>query len=256
MATFEAYLPKMLPRPWRGPIGRRYHRAIGKRMDAIIALLREAAHLKLPGLAAADALPHIAAERSLPRGPAETEVAHRARLRDAWNLWKGDDTPVTGEGGGGASHLGMLKELQTAGIPTGTTGNGVVIVQQNGWYAQLDGSGNLVLGDLMDCVNRIDLTGAINARPGWQFDHRNNFYSAFGLVFGEPATIDAGVLNAVVEKWRPAHMLYIGAWIIETGLLLDWPTGRTLDTDPDLGGNTITFIPGAGEDHKRIGYTP
>jgi hypothetical protein len=256
MATFEAYLPKMLPRPWRGPIGRRYHRAIGKRMDAIIALLREAAHLKFPGLAAADALPYIAAERGLPRGPAETELAHRARLGDAWDLWKGDDTPVTGKGGGGGSHYGMLKELKTAGIPTGTSGNGVVVVQQNGRYAQLDGSDNLVLGDLMDCVNRIDLTGAINARPGWTFEPRNNFYSVFGLVFPEPAPIDAGVLNAVVEKWRPGHMIYAGAWIIEVGLTLGWPTGRTLGTDPDLGGNTVTFIPGAAAEHTLIGYTP
>jgi hypothetical protein len=256
MATYESYLPKAVPRPWRGPWGRRYFRAIGKRMDVIVETFRQAGFLKLPALAVPDALPFIAAERSLPRGPAETENAHRLRLADAWNLWKGDDTPITGKGGGGGSHLGMLKELKTAGIPTGTTGNGVVIVQQNGTYAQLDGSDDLVLGDIMDCVNRIELTGAINARPGWTFDHRNNFYSAFGLVFPEPATIDAGVLNAVVEKWRPAHMLYIGAWIIETGLLLGWPTGRTIGTDPDLGGNDMTFIPGAGEDHKRIGYTP
>jgi hypothetical protein len=257
MATFEAYLPKMLPGWLRRTRGRKYMRAVGRRMDGVVQSLRDAGVIKFPALAPVDALPFIAYERGLPRGAGETELAHRTRLANAWELWEGDNTPVTGEGGGGGSPLGMLRELKTAGIPTGTTGNGVVLVQQNGRYAQLDSGDNLVLGDLMDCQNRHDLTGVINPRPGWTFEPRNNFYAEFGLVFPEPAVIDAAVLNAVVEKWRPQHMLYIGAWIIETGVLLGWPpSGRQLDTEPALGGNLLTFIPGAGAENLLIGYEP
>jgi hypothetical protein len=102
----------------------------------------------------------------------------------------------------------------------------------------------------------MDLTGAINVRPGWGFDGRDNFYSVFGIVFPAPDVFEASLLNAAVEQWRPSKALYIGAWMIDTGTLLGWPpTGRTLGTEPVLGGNDITFIPGSSRDDLRIGYS-
>lgn len=254
---FEEYLPRTLP-PWlRGPWGQAFHAAVGKRMDVITERYRQAIFARYPLLAAANddtaALEQIGRDRQLPRGPGESNEAYGERLFLAPEIWAGDNTPTTGVGGGAGSHLGMLNAIQTAGIPTGPTG--ATIVQQNGRYAQLDAGGALVLGDLMDCVNRQTLDGSTLTRPGWTFDGRDNFYSVFGIVFPAPATFDAALLNAAVEQWKPSKALYIGAWIIETGALLGWPTtGRTLGTEPALGGNVATFVPGARGDDKRIGY--
>lgn len=255
---FEDYLPKTMP-PWlRNTWGRRYHTAVGKQMDAVAERYRQALFVSLPGYAASigdtAALDLIGIDRSLPRGPGESNDDYAPRLVGAWDAWAGDDTPGTGVGGGAGSHLGMLNAIATAGMPTGPAG--ATIVQQNGRWAQLDGDGLLVLGDLMDCVNRMDLTGAVNPRPGWTFEGRPNFYSEFGIVFPETATIDATALNIAVEQWRPSKALYIGAWVITTGdLTLGWPTGRTLGTEPNLGGNVVTFYPGATRDDLRIGYS-
>lgn len=255
---FEDYLPKTMP-PWlRGPVGKAFHAAVGKQMDTVADRYRQALFVSFPRYAAAVgddyALELSGVDRQLPRGPGEAAADYADRLRGAWEAWGGDDTPGTGVGGGAASHLGMLNAIATAGMPTGPTG--ATIVQQNGRWAQLDNDGLLVLGDLMDCVNRMDLTGAVNPRPGWTFEGRPNFYSEFGIVFPETAVIDATALNMAVKQWRPSKALYIGAWVIQTGsLTLGWPTGRTLGTDPVLGGNVVTFIPGPTGDHVRIGYS-
>jgi broad specificity phosphatase PhoE len=254
---FEEYLPKTLP-PWlRGPWGTKFHASVGKRMDVIVERYRQAGFTRLPLLAAAngddEALAEIGHDRQLPRGPGESAEAYGDRLWRAWEAWAGDNTPGTGVGGGAGSHLGMLNAIAAAGMPTGPTG--ATIVQQNGRWAQLDVGGNLVLGTLMDCVNRMDLTDTVNPRPGWTFEGRPNFYSAFGIVFPEPATIDTAALNGAVAKWKPSKALYIGAWVIgAASQTLGWPTGRTLGTEPNLGGNTVTFYPGATRDDLRIGY--
>lgn len=253
---YAEHLPKTLPGPLQGPNGKKYFRAVGRRMDSLVQLFREAVLARLPNTAPSDALPEIGQERGLPKGSGESNAAWSARLVDAWDAWGGDDSV----GGGGGSHFGMLKQIALLGLPTGTTG--VTIVQQNGRYSQLDGSGNLVIGTLMNCVNRMDLTGVVNSRAGWTFEGRDNFYSEFGIVFPadvgalRAGTATAAKLNEVVEKWRPAKALYVGCWVIQTGRTLGWPTGRTCGTDPNLGGNTIYFIPGSRGDHTRIGYSP
>jgi hypothetical protein len=257
-------LPRRVP-PWFGEDGRLMMEAAGERLDAVAQLLRDALAARLPEKAPADALPYIGQDRQLPQGPAESNSAYATRLRNAWEIWGGDNTPLTGKGGGAGSNLGILNALKAAGYPTGATG--ATIVQQvgrvsgpnpekNRGYAQLDGSGNLVLGALMTCVNRQDLTGAVNPRPGWTFNQLDNFWSVFGLVFPTTTTVNAAEINAIVKKWRPAKALFIGTWVITAGRLLGWPTGRTLGTDPNLGGNTRTFYPGPDGEDTLGGYYP
>jgi len=254
---FEEYLPKTLP-PWlRKQWGQAFHAAVGRRMDVITERHRQAVFARLPVYAAANgdaaALEEIGHDRGLPRGPFESDAAYGDRLFGAWDAWAGDNTPVTGVGGGAGSPLGMLNAIKAAGIPTGP--GGATIVQQSGRYAQLDAGGALVLGTLMDCLNRQTLDGGTLTRPGWTFDGRDNFYSVFGIVFPDPAVFEASLLNGAVQKWRPSKALYVGAWIIQSGALLGWPlVGRTLGTEPALGGNVATFVPGASGDDKRIGY--
>lgn len=265
---YAEWFPSILP-PWLPRNGRAYARAVGARMDKVLQLYRDAVLSRFPKYAPADALPLIGKERSLPRGPAETEAAYRLRLDGAWDAWGGDQTPVTGKGGGGGTPLGLLKAIKAMGLPTGSSG--ATIVTHNDTllaesYYQLDGSGNLVSGRLMDCVNRPDLTLAIPATKlkGWSFRFDNeHFWSAFGIVFPadvptlRSGTQDAARLNLMAEQWRNGNELYLGAWVIETGSLLGWPAGsRTCGTEPNLGGNVRHFIPPGNGEHTQIGYTP
>jgi hypothetical protein len=254
--SYEEYLTGIFPPPLRDVWGTAYGASIGRQMDAIVERYKEATHAKLPQFAPSAGLDLIGEERRLPRGPGEADEAHAARLLDAWDIWGGDNTPLTGVGGGAASHLGMLRALEAAGIPVGP--DGATIVQQNGRYAQLDAGGNLFLGTLLDAVHRTDKTGALNPRPGWTFDGRDNFYSIFGLVFSVGFAVNAGVLNGVVERWRPSKALYCGAWILTGGALLGWPAdpSRTLVTEPALGSSSMTFVPPSWGDDKVIGYSP
>lgn len=248
------FLPRIIPPPMRGPWGQRFGEAVGGRMDAIAQRFREAVFARFPRLAASDALDAIGRDRLLPRGSGEADDAYAARLENAWALWGGDNTPLSGKGGGAGAHLGMLLAIKTAGIATGP--NGATIVQQNGRYAQLDANGELVLGTLMNCVNRVNLLGAIESRAGWTFDGRDNFYSVFGIVFPQNTLVVAARLNEAVEKWKPSKALYAGAWVLQSGSLLGWPAGgRTLGTEPVLGGNVALYIyPPRGHD-ELLGYS-
>jgi hypothetical protein len=165
---------------------------------------------------------------------------------------------VTGTGGGAASPLGLLRQLKIAGIPMGTVG-GAVIVQQNGSSFHLDNLGGLVVGDLMTCVNRQDLTGALNPRKGWTFDGRDNFYSVFGIVFGQATVpVDGGLLNSIVRQWKPSKAIYIGAVILDFGSrTLGWPAdpSRVLSAEPSLGTNTATYLPPPDGEETLVGFT-
>lgn len=256
---YEEDLPRRLPPPWRDTFGAAFARAVGRRMDSIVQLFREAVFARLPGLASSGSLPHIAEERLIDRGPTETDADFALRLRAAWDAWEGDHTPFTGKGGGAGSHRSMLLAMQGIGLPMGPTG--AHIVQQNGLSAYLDASQNVVVGTLMNCVNRTNLLGAIDPRPGWGFDGRDNFYSIFGIVFPSnvaalrAGTDTAAALGRVVDRWRPSKALYMGAWVIESGRTLGWPaTGRTLGTEPALGGNVVHFVPGPRRHDIELGY--
>ena len=263
---YEEWLPSILP-PWLNTNGRAFARGVGARMDKIVQLYRDAVLSRFPKFAPEDALGYIGKERGLPRGPAESASAYALRLAAAWTAWQGDQTPVTGKGGGGGTPLGLLNAIKAAGLPTGSTGATIVTTNgtgNTGSYFQLDGSGNLVKGDLMANVNRSNLTGAIpGTLEGWTFRHdTDHFWSIFGIVFPadvptlRAGTADASRLNAAAEQWRQGNELYVGAWVIESGRLLGWPAGRrTSGTEPVLGGNVRHFIPPANGEHTQIGYS-
>jgi hypothetical protein len=248
--AYKDYLPSIAP-PWlQGPIGKKFWQSVGQVMDAHRARITDGTKARFPGYAATDSLDAIGADRQLPRALGESDEDYAARLEAAWTTW--GEHPE--EGGGAGSHLALLRQLAAHGFVMGATGT--TIVQQNGRYSQLDGSGDLVLGTLMECVNRMDLTGAVPGdTPGWTFDGRPDFYSMFGILFPDNQGFELPLLNRLVEKWKPAKALYIGAWRIVTGTLLGWPpTGRTLGTEPNLGGNSMLYhLPASGD--NRIGYS-
>jgi hypothetical protein len=242
-------LPRRLPPPF-GASGRALAAAFGQRLDTLVDLFREAVHARLPGLCPADALPLIGTERSLPQAVGETDADYATRLKGAWDIWAGDNTPVTGTGGGGGSPLGLLNALKAAGFPTGATG--ATIVYQNGRYAQLDAGGEVVLGTLMVCANRVNLLGAVQARPGWTFNTNDNFHSIFGILFPVATTVVAGTINSIVVKWRPGKALFVGTWVLTSGRLWGWPPNGTWGSGN--WGGTVTFHPGPNGEPGLVGY--
>lgn len=257
---FRTWFPSIAPPPMRGKWGKRYFEAIGELLDETSSRIRQGVLARFPGkmlrapgeaeaVAPDDALARIGGERQLPRGPGETSAAYAERLLDAWKLWAGDDTPITGKGGPAGSHRALLLQLKFAGFPTGATG--ATIVQYNGRYAQLDGSDNLVLGDLQVCHNRLDLTGVLNPLPGWTFDSQDRHWASFGIVFGAdvvglddtPGNAKKATLNALAMKWRPSSMWYRGAWVHAVGGGYGWPAvGNTWGDGSNWGGDTVRFI--------------
>jgi hypothetical protein len=258
---FSDYLPKLAGQaaPWLAQtVGYPYWQKIGLLFDSVRDRIVQGVKVRWAGFAPTDALDEIGRDRQLPRSSGEGDVAYAVRLVKAWTTWGGDNTPLTGTGGGAGSHLALLNALALLGLPTGTTG--ATIVQQNGRYAQLV-AGVLTYGTLMNCINRQDLTGAVPGNlKGWTFEGRDQFYSEFGIVFpADVAALTVGSVlasqvNAVARKWKPGKAIYVGCWVIATGRTLGWPTGRTLGTDPNLGGNVIRYIP--PPEGNRIGYSP
>lgn len=259
--AYRDWFPSILPAWFRRTWGGRYAGEIGGRYDEIVNHIRQGVLARYPGairrepggakaIAPTDALDRIGQERRLPRYPSESDSAYSARLEDAYTAWAGDDTPVTGDGAPAGAHFALLKQLSAAGFPTGSTG--ATIVQWNGWYAQLDGSGNLVFGasnTLMGCLSRVNKVGVRDNHPGWMFDSADKHWSSFGLVFpADVVSLTSGstqhaVLNQIANTWRPAIALYRGCWILVAGKMLGWPlTSNTLGTVGNLGGATVRYL--------------
>lgn len=254
--AYEDHAPLIVPGWLRGLWGKRYFTGIGKRMDALVQSFRDAVLARLPGtvnganIAPGKALDLIGEERGLPRATAEADPAYADRLEGAWDAWQGDNVPLTGVGGGGGSHLGMLKQLSIAGFPMGTTG--ATIIQHNGVYAQLV-AGLLVKGSGPVLVNRKDLTGAVpGTLVGFTLDARDQFYSKFAITFPvdvptlRAGSTDAARLNAIVNKWKPAGATFVGAFVIAVGSGWEWPTAQLWNDGTTWDSDTVYFIPPTG----------
>ncbi len=265
---YTNWLPKQLPGGFSRTQFIALMKSTGQLLDAQEDLLRQAVLAGFPtkgaldlinfpanpqyALAPSDALDAIGSDRGLPRAAVETpadnggtnDQAYAARLLGAWEAWKY-----------GGSHYGLLRALALAGYTD------MVIVQQNGRDAQLTGSSGTVadlsLGTLMTCADRLNPPW-LTVPPGWMFDGGpQTFWAKFGIVFtadasnlqpngdGSISPGQAALLN-VAKGWKPSEMIYDGAYVILAGITLGWPTGRTLGTDPNLGGNSVRIIPGDG----------
>ena len=204
---YAKWLPKQLPAGFSGPEFLATMTAAGQLLDAQEDLMRQSILAGFPtkgaldsinfptnpqyALAPSDALDAIGFDRGLPRGVAESpadnggtkDQAYAARLLGAWQAWKY-----------GGSHYGLLRALAIAGYTN------MVIVQQNGRFSELTGSGGTVadmtLGSLMTCADR--LTPWTSLPPGWTFSESSDqtFWSIMGVVF----TADAANLQSNTER--------------------------------------------------------
>lgn len=242
--SYSRWLPAQAPPPLAGPNGSVLLQRLGEMFDEQRDRLLQGVLARFPvqgsvdangvyGIPPSDALDAMGEDRGLPRAPSEADAAYAVRLQAAWDQWDY-----------AGSHYGLLRALQVAGY------SAMVIVQDNGRYAQLTGGAGTVadlsMGTLMTCVDRPGTTA------GWMFDPLQGvFYSQFGLVFTADAAnlqTPAGqaVLNQIVAAWKPAKTNYTMAWVILAGAgVLGWPTGQTLGSGT-LGGDQTRVIPGDG----------
>ena len=87
MATYEEYQRALGPTWLQEANGEAWLGAFGTAKDVILARAKDSVKARLPDLAPADALPHLAVTMQLERGPDEAEAAFRARLKEAFNAW-------------------------------------------------------------------------------------------------------------------------------------------------------------------------
>ena len=100
---FAEYQVEVAPFWLRQPNGQRWLESHGLMKDAVVAETKEAVKARFPTYCPPDALTALGVERGLPRYDTDTDATHRARLLDAWNLWRW-----------GGTAKGILNELVRA----------------------------------------------------------------------------------------------------------------------------------------------
>lgn len=232
---YRTWQPLNAPSWLQGPNGGAWQAEFGGAKDEVLDRARLGVLARFPGKmlrelgqaeveAPSDALDHIGADRGTPRAPGESDAVYAARLLIVWDTFTYLGGPY-----------GMLRALADYGYAN------VNIIQDNGRYWFLS-AGVLTSGTLMSMATR--------GRPGWQFDLRNDLWTRFGLLFTADAANVSGVqgqtvLNALVERWRPAGSSYLGAWVILAGRVWGWPTTKVWGSG-NWGGGSSRWIPPDG----------
>lgn len=110
MGTYRDYLTRLVP-PWlQRAVGELFLGEHGDALDDLATKAKDATEAAFVASCATDALPYHGLARMLPRWPAESESAHRARLLAAWDTWATagtSDGPL--EEGGTYGLAGMLR---------------------------------------------------------------------------------------------------------------------------------------------------
>lgn len=241
-----------LPLPWLvgGPVGQAEAGAIGDVLDDQTDQLDQARKASMPGKGPLDALPHIAADRQLIRGPSETDDQFRLRLKFAWEQWAW-----------AGSALGVLCQLYYQGY-----GPYAVLVTQNGLAHSLTGTlPAFVPGQPWDPTANLVITNlgtnpTLPSSPSWwSFDLQNSFCSRYALVFynlppswtsivsppttsSAPSLSDINTLRSILKTWAAGKATCVSIIARTSGKILGWPTTQTLGTGT-LGGSTVVFTP-------------
>lgn len=197
--------------PWltSGPVGEDEASAMGAWFDSQVGALMQATLARMPERAPPSALPAIADDRRLIRGPAETNEGFAYRLKKAWEQWEHVTTP-----------LSMLVQLYYAGYDM------AILVQQNGRSFRLTGTPNLV--DLTLTPMTIAELAGNPTLPGspawWTFDDQWLLCRRFALL-----------LPSQPSFWRHTA---VATFTDENEKAITWST-------PFLGGTSIQVMLGS-----------
>lgn len=225
---YQTWLRDGLAPSWlQGPWGRKFLGTVGLTLDAYADDADAAVKVRFVGQCPPDALSYHGDERSLPRGPAETEDQYRAQLADAWEIWRLAGTPA-----------GITRVLQHY-LSTAT----IEIKAVRGWQ-DIWGSG--VWGDTATWG---DLTpwgdGSIWGGGVWGWDppdHNSGWWSRFWVLlsgtlpwtsdsawggtgtwgdsgsWGSTATpAEVATVKRIIKKFRPARDICAGIIVLLDG---------------------------------------
>lgn len=170
--------------------GKPFVEAFGEVKDSLMYRMLEAARIRFPKYATADALAAIGAERKIPRAVGESIESYAARLRGAWDAWSYAGTAV-----------GLLRALYDSGYTN------AAVAQFNRRLYTLDADRNL--------VSRVLDPGS------WLFrSTADTYWSRFVVLFplpliqrwvddGVPADVsdEADAIRNLIRRWKPAHMV-------------------------------------------------
>jgi len=208
-----------------GPVQEALERTYGNEKDEQQDRITQALQVGYPGLAPADALKFIGAERMLPRVSGEADNVYAERLRTAWDSLHGWSFA--------GSHGSLLRALERAGFPQGDP-DGAHIIQKTKRYSYLN-AGTVVFG------THDGMTFDTTAPKIW-----NQFIVLFGADVADldPGSPLADTLNMTVRQWKPAKARFMGTFVLETGVAWGWPPDLDWgDAGLDWGESVVRFIP-------------
>lgn len=151
---------EMLGDAWSAPQEQAFLGSFGQLKDEQLGKLKDAVFARFPGLAPADGLAQIAAERELDRGPLDTDDTWAERLRTAWDWHALRGTP-----------LGLLRILKVMGYPKAW------LLTQSGLAHTLDSNDDLVVTELP--AN----PGIVGTPPFLTIDLNTTLWNRFVVVF-------------------------------------------------------------------------
>jgi hypothetical protein len=235
---YSDYSVVLNPTALRSPYGAAFARALGIVKDHYMTRVRVGTKLRFPDYATPEALGAIGDERLIDRSAdtlmstSETDAQYAARLKSTWKdgwYW-------------GGTAFGMLRALAFQGYSTANSA-GPTIIQQNGIWWTLDGSGNLV----------------ITVMPAWSFAPPN-LWSTFLVMFASPPAPWSSISNPptpssipsadeiaklvrIINLWRPGHMTCAGIQVVQSGKVWGFPASNTWGTGTWGGTTTIFPVP-------------
>jgi hypothetical protein len=86
-SSFRKYRQSLVPTTHQRAQGAAWQGQLGDVDDTLVDRAKQAVKARMPLLAPTDALNLLGIERSIPRGPSESDAAYGLRLQAAWNTW-------------------------------------------------------------------------------------------------------------------------------------------------------------------------
>lgn len=234
-STFRDQLFEMSP-PWlRDDVGGTILKAFGTVLDALSDRTRQGVKLRFPEVGSPTALGYTGTDRDIERGPTQSDEGYAIQLRQAFDTWR--------NAGGGRT---ILTQLRLYFAP----GNGPpmrLVSAQSIWHEINTTTGAVTKTDNSLAPNWvwgdskwwrgwaiIDVTGLF-AIDYWGLPGDWGDGGVWGSDMTEGEVID---LNAILRKWKPAHIWGQIILVFNSGL---FEVADTSPPNPNGNGEDYTW---------------